>query len=81
MGHRLAKQRAPRLKRKRIAQIPGYTNEFETAEELGVSVRTLRGMRQRGERLPYVKFALADPLSRRISAHMAAAPRRSANPF
>ena len=57
MGHRLAKQRAPRLKRKRIAHIPGYTNEFETAEELGVSIRTLRGMRQRGEGPPYIKFA------------------------
>jgi hypothetical protein len=54
---REGKQRAPRWKRKRISHIPGYTNEFETAEELGVSVRTLRGMRQRGEGPPYVKFA------------------------
>jgi hypothetical protein len=57
MGHRHLKQRAPRLKRKRIAHVPGFTNEFAVAEELGVSVRTLRGMRQRGEGPPYVKFA------------------------
>jgi hypothetical protein len=46
MGQRHAKQQAPRLKRKRIAHIPGHTNEFETAEELGVSIRTLRKWRQ-----------------------------------
>ena len=46
MGQRRAKDRAPRLKRKRIAHIPGHTNEAETAEELGVSVRTLRKWRQ-----------------------------------
>jgi hypothetical protein len=33
MGHRLAKQRAPRSKRKRIAHVPGFTNEFAVAEE------------------------------------------------
>jgi hypothetical protein len=46
MGHRHAKQHAPRLGRKRIAHIPGHTNEAETAEELGVSIRTLRKWRQ-----------------------------------
>jgi hypothetical protein len=47
-GKRHAKQHAGRLKRKRIAHIPGFTNEFETAEELGVSIRTLRQWRQFG---------------------------------
>ena len=42
MGQRHAKQHAPRLRRKRIAHIPGHTNEFEAAAELGVSSRTLR---------------------------------------
>ena len=37
------KQRVPRWKRKRI---PGYTPEPETAEELNVSLRTLRKWRQ-----------------------------------
>jgi hypothetical protein len=41
---RQAKQRAPRWKRKR--RIPGYTPEAETAEELNISVRTLRKWRQ-----------------------------------
>jgi hypothetical protein len=45
-GKQNAKQTAPRWKRKRTASIPGYTNEFETAEELGVSIRTLRQWRQ-----------------------------------
>ena len=44
MGQRHAKQHAPRLKR--TAHIPGHANEFETAEELGVSTRTLRKWRQ-----------------------------------
>jgi hypothetical protein len=42
-AERQRKQRAPRWKRKRI---PGYTPETETAEELNVSVRTLRKWRQ-----------------------------------
>jgi hypothetical protein len=46
MGERHAKQHAPRWKRKRVARIPGYTDERQTAEELGVSVRTLRKWRQ-----------------------------------
>ena len=50
---RLAKPHAPRWKRKRIAQIPGHTNEFETAEELGVSIRTLRKWRQLGVGPPW----------------------------
>ncbi len=46
MGKQGAKQHVPPLKRKRIAHIPGHSNEFETAQELGVSVRTLRKWRQ-----------------------------------
>jgi hypothetical protein len=38
------KRHAPR--QKRIAHIPGHTDEFKTAEELGVSIRTLRKWRQ-----------------------------------
>jgi hypothetical protein len=53
-AERQRKQRAPRGKRKRI---PGYTPETETAEELNVSVRTLRKWRQQGMGPPYVKFA------------------------
>jgi predicted site-specific integrase-resolvase len=49
MGKR---QHAPKRKR-----IPGYTPETETAEELNVSVRTLRKWRQQGKGPPYVKFA------------------------
>jgi hypothetical protein len=44
MGKRQAKQHAPRWKRKR--RIPGYTPEAEAAEELNVSIRTLRKWRQ-----------------------------------
>jgi hypothetical protein len=42
-AERQGEQRAPRRKRKRIH---GYTPEAETAEELNVSVRTLRKWRQ-----------------------------------
>jgi hypothetical protein len=55
MGKRHAKEHAPRLKRKRIAHIPGHTNEFQTAEELGVSVRTLRKWRQLRIGPPYIE--------------------------
>jgi hypothetical protein len=51
MGKRHAKERAPRLRRKRI---PGYTPENETAEELNVSVRTLRKWRQLRIGPPYI---------------------------
>jgi hypothetical protein len=47
-----AKQRASSWKRRRI---PGYTPEFETAEELRVSVRTLRKWRQLRIGPPYVE--------------------------
>jgi hypothetical protein len=49
---RQGKQRAPRWKRKRI---PGYTPEPETAEELRISVRTLRKWRQLGIGPPYIE--------------------------
>jgi hypothetical protein len=52
MGKRHAKQHAPRLRRKRI---PGYTPELETAEELNVSVRTLRKWRQLRIGPPYIE--------------------------
>lgn len=52
MGKQHAKQRAPRWKRKRI---PGHTPEFETAEELNVSVRTLRKWRQLRIGPPYIQ--------------------------
>jgi hypothetical protein len=41
MPERHRKQRAPRLKRKRVAHIPGYVPEAEMAGQLGVAVRTL----------------------------------------
>lgn len=43
-GH--AKRHAPSWKRKITNRIPGYTPEAEIAEELNVSVRTLRKWRQ-----------------------------------
>jgi hypothetical protein len=43
--------------RKRVAQIPGYTDERQTAERLGVGLRTLRKWRQQGNGPPYTKFA------------------------
>jgi hypothetical protein len=51
-----AKERAPRLKRKRIAHIPGYIPEAEMAEQLGLAVRTLRKWRQQGLGPAYTKF-------------------------
>ena len=49
---RQRKQRTPRWKRKRI---PGYTPELDTAEELRVSVRTLRKWRQLGIGPAYIE--------------------------
>ena len=56
MSDRHREQRAPRLKRKRIAHIPGYIPESEMAEQLGVAVRTLRKWRQQGLGPAYTKF-------------------------
>jgi hypothetical protein len=56
MAKRHAKQRAPRWKRKRN-RIPGYTPERETADELSVTVRTLRKWRQQGIGPPYLEVA------------------------
>ncbi|MFY9835115.1 MAG: hypothetical protein WAK55_01340 [Xanthobacteraceae bacterium] len=56
MSERHRKQRAPRLKRKRTAHIPGYTNEADTAEQLGVAIRTLRKWRQLGLGPAFTKF-------------------------
>ena len=52
---REGKQRTPRWKRKRVADIPGYTDERQTAEELGVGVRTLRKWRQLRIGPPYIE--------------------------
>ena len=43
--------------RKRVAHIPGYSTERETAEELGVVLRTLRKWRQQGRGPAFIKFA------------------------
>jgi transposase-like protein len=56
MSEQHRKRRAPRLKRKRIAHIPGYVPEAEMAEQLGVAVRTLRKWRQQGQGPAYTKF-------------------------
>jgi transposase-like protein len=56
MGQRHIKQHAPRMKRKRIAHIPGYLAESEMAEQLGVAVRTLRKWRQQGLGPAFTKF-------------------------
>jgi hypothetical protein len=52
MAKRVAKQRAPRLKRKCIL---GYVPEEELAKQLNVQVRTLRKWRRAGAGPPYVK--------------------------
>lgn len=57
MAKEQAKKRVLRWKRKRVAQIPGYSSESDVAGELGVSVRTLRKWRQLGEGPPYVQIA------------------------
>ena len=51
------KQHAPESKRKRVAHLTGYTDERQTAEDLGVGLRTLRKWRAEGKGPPYVKFA------------------------
>jgi uncharacterized protein YjcR len=56
MTERQRKQRAPRLRRKRFAHVPGYIPEVEMAEQLGVAVRTLRKWRQQGLGPAYTKF-------------------------
>jgi hypothetical protein len=56
MPERHRKQRARRLKRKRIAHIPGYIPEAAMAEQLGLAVRTLRKWRQQGHGPAYTKF-------------------------
>jgi len=55
LAERQAKQRAARWNRKRGAHIPGYTPESKTAEELNVSVRTLRKWRQLRIGPPYIE--------------------------
>jgi len=52
VGKRHAKERAEPRKR---AHIPGYTSEFETAEELGISIRLLRKWRQLRIGPPYIE--------------------------
>jgi hypothetical protein len=56
MPEQQRKQSAPSWQRKRVADIPGYTNERATADELGLVVRTLRKWRQQGRGPAYVKF-------------------------
>jgi predicted site-specific integrase-resolvase len=46
----------PERQRKRVANIAGYTSERQTAEELGVALRTLRLWRWQGKGPPYVKL-------------------------
>ncbi len=50
------KVRAPDGHRQRFANIPGYKTELQTAEELGLRVRTLRQWRRLGEGPAYAKF-------------------------
>jgi hypothetical protein len=55
-----AQDRKPRRKpeghRERSANIPGYKTELQTAEELGLGVRTLRQYRHVGKGPAYAKF-------------------------
>jgi hypothetical protein len=57
MESRQTKQHALTWKRKRVDPLAGYTDERQTAEDLGVGLRTLRKWRQQGKGPPYVKFA------------------------
>jgi hypothetical protein len=57
MSDQERKQGAPKAKRKRFARIPGYIDERKTADELGVSVHTLKKWRIQGRGPAYVKFA------------------------
>jgi hypothetical protein len=51
------KQRAPRLKQKRIAHVPGgYIPEAEIAAELNMRPRTLRKWRAEGKGPPFIKI-------------------------
>jgi hypothetical protein len=50
------KRHALPLKRKRVANIQGYSSEAETAEQLGKAVRTLRKWRQLGVGPAFIKF-------------------------
>jgi hypothetical protein len=43
--------------RKRVGHIAGYSNERNTAKELGVALRTLRKWRQQGRGPAFTKFA------------------------
>jgi hypothetical protein len=50
-------KREQRRERKRVANLPGYSSERETAEKLGVNVRALREWRRLGKGPPFTKFA------------------------
>jgi hypothetical protein len=50
------KTRKPDGHRERIANLPGYKTELQTAEELGLGVRTLRQWRHLGEGPAYAKL-------------------------
>jgi hypothetical protein len=50
------RRRASQRKHKRVAHIPGFTPEQETADELGQAVRTLRLWRRLGKGPPYAKI-------------------------
>jgi hypothetical protein len=52
----MSKQKSRVWNRKR-AQIAGYTDEFEFAEQLGLALRTLRKWRFLGQGPAYVKIA------------------------
>jgi len=48
-------QRAPKWKHKRPANIAGYSDEYDTAAELGLTIYTLRSWRQRRIGPPWTK--------------------------
>jgi hypothetical protein len=41
---------------KRVAHIPGFSDEQKTADELGLVTQTLRVWRRQGKGPPYAKF-------------------------